>query len=75
MGTDPLQSQKSVYNLQAAPFIYTVPPYLQILRNCVSASAGSTNHRSRNTVIFTIEKNPCISGLTQFKPVLFKDQL
>ena len=27
------------------------------------------------TIVFTIEKNSCISGLIQFKPMLLKDRL
>ena len=30
------------------------------------------NHGPYSTVVFTTEKNPCINGPTQFKPVLFK---
>ena len=40
-----------------------------------SASSDSANLGSCSTVIFTIEKNPCVSGPVQFKPVLFKGQL
>ena len=39
------------------------------------ASSDSTNHRLCSIVVFTTEKNPCIIGSTQFKPMLFKGQL
>lgn len=32
-------------------------------------------HRSIGTVVLTVEKNPHMSGLMQFQPVLFKVQL
>ena len=35
----------------------------------------STNHRSCSTVVITIEKNPHVSGPTQFKLMSFKGQL
>ena len=34
-----------------------------------------TNLGLCSTIVFTIEKNPNISGLAQFKPMLFKSQL
>ena len=40
-----------------------------------STSVDSTNLRLCSTVVFTIEKNPCISRHVQFKPVLFKNHL
>ena len=39
-----------------------------------STSTDSTNRGFCNTVIFTIERNPLMSGPSQFKPVLFKGQ-
>lgn len=49
--------------------ISTVPlyPWFHILRfnNCGPCI----------TIVFTIEKNPCISGLAQFKAMSFKGQL
>ena len=36
---------------------------------------NSTNHGLCSTLVFTIEKNPSISGPAQFKPMLFKGQL
>ena len=42
---------------------------------CGSASMDSTNLRSCSSVVFTTEKNPHISGPTQFKSVLVKGQL
>ena len=40
-----------------------------------SASADSTSWGSCSAIVFTIEKDPRISGLMQLKPLLFKDQL
>ena len=33
------------------------------------------DHGSCSPVLFTIEKNPCVSGSAQFKPMLVKGQL
>ena len=49
--------------------------YLWFLCIPDSASADSTNHGLCSTVEFTLKKNPHVSGLVQFKPVLFKGQL
>ena len=35
----------------------------------------STSHRSGSALMLTIEKNPHVTGPTEFKPVLFKGQL
>lgn len=51
------------------------PPYVKFLCIYGSASEDSTNSRSCNTVLFTIEETLHVSGGTQFKPVLFKGQL
>ena len=40
-----------------------------------STSMDLTNHRSCSAMVFTIEKNLCISRPTQFKSLLFKDYL
>ena len=71
---DPLCSGKSTYNLQSAlckcgSSIYMVPPHLW------STSADSANPGSCSTMLFTTEKNLCMSGPAQLKPVLFKGQL
>ena len=47
----------------------------QFICVCGSRSSDSTNLISYSTVVFTIEKNPCISGPTLFKPTLFNGQL
>ena len=49
--------------------------YTRYQRTCSSAFADSTNCRQSSIVVFTIEKNPCISGPVQFKPMLFRGQL
>ena len=48
--------------------------------HCSSTSAESTNLELCSTVVFTTEKTnkkqkPCISGPTQFEPMLFKGQI
>ena len=62
-GTEPLSSWKQECNFTLALYFLG------------SAFSNSTNLRSCNTNIFSIEKNQCISRPMQFKPVLFKDQL
>ena len=58
------------------PITYSQPYiYMWFLHICGSASKDSNNHRLYSTIVFTTEKHPCISGCTQFKPVLFKGQL
>ena len=56
--------------------MYVVPPFLQFFCIYGFASKTSTNHGSCSIIVFTIEKNPHVSGRTQFKPVLlFQGQL
>ena len=56
------------------------PPYGQFLHILslsipVAASLDSASHGLCNTVVFTVEEHPCISGPMKFKPMLFKSQL
>lgn len=63
-----MPTQPSVENLHinySQPSIYTVPQYLLFFSIHISLSAYSTNHRSGNTTVFTIEKNSRISRSTQ----------
>ena len=60
------------HTVENLPVTYS-QPFVSI--HSSSASTDSANHGSRSTVVFTIEKNPHISGPVQSKPVLFKGQL
>ena len=51
-----------------------VPLYLWFFHIHSSASMDSANHRLCGTVVL-IEKNPCINGPVQFKPILFMGQM
>ena len=52
------------YNLLLALCIHSSSPYLD-----------STNYGLCNSIVFTIENYPYISGPVQFKPMLFKGVL
>ena len=69
-GTNAPQSQKSMCNL-------VCPWNPRFLRIHGSTTVDSTNLGLWSTLVFidTIEKNACISGPLQLKPVLFKGQL
>lgn len=56
--------------------IYSRPSeYTQFLHIRGSTSTDLINQREWYTVVFNTEKNLYISGLVQFKSMLFKDQL
>lgn len=58
------------------PFVSIASLCPWFLRIQGSTSAELTTLEAHSTVIYLLfKKNPCISGITQFKPVLFKGQL
>ena len=54
---------------------YMHAPHPRCLRICSSTSTDSTSPVSRGMVVFTTEKNPHVSGPTQFKLMLLKGQM
>ena len=57
---------------QNLPIAYSQSTYLEFFHICDSAFVDLTNFRSYNIVVLITEKNSCLSGPTQFKPMLFK---
>ena len=51
-----------------------VPLHLWFFHIHSSTSMDSANHRLCGTIVL-IEKNPCVSGPIQFKPILFMGQM
>lgn len=62
IGVLTLQIVENLSVIYSQPFLSVAPPYLQILHICNSSSEDSTNCRLCSTILFTIEKNPLISG-------------
>ena len=77
LGTNPLYSWKSTYNLQSAlhlcsSFVSVVPyAVIQPTKHCVVLGCKSVV----NSTEFTILKCPHVYGPVLFKPMLFKGQL
>lgn len=69
-GTDPPCSWKSAGSMCIASLLYTWSPH-----KLSSTSVDSTAGGSHGTIVFTVEKNLCIRGPVQLKPVVFRGQL
>ena len=64
----------NLHTIYSWPSVYAVPLYAIPLHPWLYMH-GFKQHIWCSTIVFSIEKYLCISGPTQFKPVLFKGQL